>query len=186
MTDIQKTIETAKLADPEKPSDIKAARKRIPMDIPRRKLEVPELPGKYLYWPLESQVPAFIQAGYDFVHQSELDVSNLDLATDRSTLGNADMGDRIRVFAGTTTNGNAEFHVLMWLPQELRDEDCKAIEERNSRILESIFLDEKIMDGDREVSGSDAANRYVKTADAKSATPLFKRPVKKARDQSQR
>src|SRR5205807_8105847 len=110
-------------------------RKRIPMSVPRPRLSVPELPGYFLYWHLERNVPAALQAGYEFVNSNELPINQLNVATDSTVSGNADMGSHIRVVGGVGVDGRAEYHVLMKLRNEWRKEDERERDKRNADML---------------------------------------------------
>src|SRR5438105_15809557 len=88
-------------------------RKRIPMSVPRPRLSVPELPGYFLYWHLERNVPAALQAGYEFVNSNELPINQLNVATDSTVRGNADMGRHIRVVGGVGVDAGAGYQVVM-------------------------------------------------------------------------
>src|SRR2546421_9553453 len=164
------------------------------MSVPRPKLEVPQLDGYFLYWHLERNVPAALQAGYEFVLATELPVNQLNVATDSTVSGNADMGSHIRVVAGVGLDGQAEYHVLMKLRLEWRKEDERERDQRNAAILSGIFKEEKIVDTGPEgvssgVKPEDKSVRYVdrdRTGFAPTtpsapgkAKPLFQRPVRK-------
>lgn len=148
-------------------------RRRIPMSIPTRKLEVAEIPGFHLYWFLESNVPRAIEAGYDYVDSNEVTLSQQNVATGKDISGNADLGSRVKVVGGTGEHGGAEHLVLMKIRNEWYDEDRKAIEAKNASVLSAIFRDEPIP-GAEGPAGSDMSNRYVKT-------PLLNRPVRKGK-----
>jgi hypothetical protein len=150
-----------------------AARKRIPMSVPIRKLEVPEIPGYHMHWFLEKNVPRALQAAYEFVDFNEVPTSQTGLGNDVRSSGSADLGDRIRVLSGVGENSHPEYLVLMKLPEEFWLEDRKKIDELNASRLSVIFRGEKILDSDElKVSSDDQALRYVKTA-------LFNRPTRK-------
>ena len=151
---------------------VRGERKRIPMSTPRLKLQVPDLPGYYLYWHLESKVPQAIAAGYEFVLQDDLPVNQRGIGTDTQISGNADLGSHIRTPAGIGANGEPEYHVLMKLREEWYREDQKANDTRNLSKLEGIFGKGDIA-GSEHVSEADKAPRYVKKA-------LIQRPLRKA------
>lgn len=164
-------------------------RKRIPMSVPRQKLQVPPIEGYHLYWALESRLPQFLQAGYDFVDQKEVVVNNLNVSGNSALSGNASLDSRIRVVAGQTEGGQVEYHVLMKLRDEYWNEDRRLLEERNAQVLSSIFKNEQIMGSD-SISPEDKRQRYVKN-DLTSFVPpervpsghkpLFQRPTRKVR-----
>ena len=150
-----------------------AARKRIPMSVPVRKLEVPDLPGYHLHWFLEKNVPRAIQAAYEFVDFQELPINQTMLGSDVRSSGSADLGDRVRVLSGVSELSHPEYLVLMKLRQEYWLEDRAEIDRITASRLAPIFRGEKILDSDElQVSSDDQALRYVKTA-------LFNRPTRK-------
>lgn len=153
-----------------------AVRRRIPMSIPQRKLEVPEIPGFTLYWFREANVPRAIQGGYEFVDAKELPLNQHNVATDKGVSGNQDLGSRIRVVSGVAERGDAEYAVLMKIKTEWWQEDQDSITKRNGAVMGAIFNKEEIM-GSENVRGGDRDLRYVKTA-------LFSRPTRKARPNS--
>jgi hypothetical protein len=149
-----------------------AKRKRIPMSVPVRKLEVPEMEGWHLHWFLEKNIPRALQAAYEFVDFQELPINSTGLGQDVSE-GSADLGDRVRVLSGTNEHSHPEYLVLMKLPEEFWLEDRKKIDELNAARMGSIFRGEKILDSEEhQVSRDDQELRYVKTA-------LFNRPTRK-------
>lgn len=148
-----------------------AEKRRIPMSVPRRKLEVSDIPGYHLYWFLDQNVAAAQQAGYEFVDESEIELNQHGVGTSRDISGNADLGTLVKVVAGAGAGGRGEMLNLMKIKNEFYLADRKEIEARNAQILNSIFKDEKIM-GDESVSAADKGQTYVKQA-------LFNRPVNK-------
>ena len=147
-------------------------RKRIPLSVPRRKMEAPDLPGFHLHWFLESNVPTALQGGYEFVKMDEFPLNQIGVATDTSVSGNADLGTNIKIIAGIGADNRAEYQLLMKIREEWWKEDQKVIEARNASVMEAIFRNEKIA-GSERLSQEDQATRYVKTA-------LFQRPTRKA------
>lgn len=150
----------------------KAARKRIPMSVPSRKLEVPPIPGYHLYWFADRNVARAIQAGYEFVEDREVPLNQLNVATSRDISGNSDLGSHVRVIGGTAEGGGVEHLTLMKIKEEWYLEDQQVLEKRNAQIIQAIFRDEQIL-GSEQVSAEDRGQRYVKTA-------LFNRPKRKA------
>lgn len=152
-----------------------AQRRRIPMSVPIRRLELPELPGWHLHWFREINVARAMQAAYQFVESDEVLVSSRSIATDSELSGNADLGTRVRVHSGVTELNHPEYLVLMKLKEEFWDEDRRAFDQANANRLAGIFKNEQIMDpAESPVGADDKALRYVKTA-------VFNRPTRKAR-----
>ena len=166
-------MEQPKVNPANKPGVEPGARKRIPMSIPRRKLEVQEIEGYHLHWFLDANVPLAIQGGYEVVDSKEVPLSQFNVGTDSSLSGNASLGSNVRVVAGTAENGHPHFLNLMKIKLEWWQEDQKAIENRNASVLSAIFQDEAIP-GSSQPTPGDTSQRYVKTA-------LLNRPVRKGR-----
>lgn len=142
---------------------------RVPMGVPKRKLETPELPGYYLHWFLDENVDQAIQAWYEFVEQSELVVNQLNVATSASVSGSAGLGSRIRVLAEKSRGGTGQYLNLMKVKNEYREADQKVVGDSNLTQLQGIFRHEKIITDGPQGAGprgepSDRANSYVKTA----------------------
>lgn len=146
-------------------------RKRIPMSVPRRQLETPELPGYHLHWFKERNVAWATQGGYEFVDSGELSVVQKNVGGDSESSGNQDMGSRIRVMSAITEGADPQYFVLMKIRQEWFEEDQRALASRNLEILRAIFRDKRIL-GPQGMSQSDSENRYVSKA-------LFSRPLPK-------
>jgi hypothetical protein len=156
------------------PTNAAPEKKRIPLSIPSRKLEVAEIPGWHLYWFLESNVPRAVQGGYVFVKDEEVTLNQHNVAADKSISGNVDLGSQVKVVGGVSESGGAEHLVLMKIKQEWYDEDKRAIEAKNASVMAAIFRDEAIPGGEPSLAGADTSNRYVSTA-------LFNRPVRKGK-----
>jgi hypothetical protein len=154
-------------------------RARIPMHSVRRKLEVPEIPGYRLYWFLDINIPAALQAYYEFVGKDEVEVNQFNPGNDENTSGNIDLGNRVRLYAGPNAAGHPEYFTLMKLKKEHADDDAREIARRNAQILEGVFKREQIL-GDTEQKGdADLDQRYVKPDMTKAHIPLFLRKVRK-------
>lgn len=153
-----------------------AVRRRIPMSVPQRKLEVPEIPGFKLYWFKEASVPRALQGGYEHVDAHELPINQHNVANDKGVSGNQDLGSHVRIVGGVAEGGGVEYAVLMKIKEEWWQEDQNALAEKNASIVGSIFNKEAILGSDK-VQGGDRDVRYVKTA-------LFSRPTRKARPNS--
>jgi len=140
-------------------------RARIPMSVPFRKLEAPEIPGYHTHWARESDIPRFIQAWYEFVSPEDFPGGKVVLnqrnpAMDTEVSGNTDLGNRISVAAGRGPDGPERLY-LMKLPEDLWLEDRAKIDGRNATMLGQIFRGEKIMDRD-QVSPDVEKTRYVR------------------------
>ena len=168
----------ASVANPKNPdyiADILAGRrKRIPMSSVQRKMEVAAIDGYYLYWAAEINIPAMMEAGYEFVDRSEVHMVSQALAGDKSLSGNTDLGTRVSMVGSLSgPNGGPERAYLMKIRQEWRDEDKAALDAANSRILQGIFKGEQIAAPDGTIRDKGQLE-YVRTA-------LFNRPTRKAK-----
>ena len=152
-------------------------RKRIPMSVALRKLEVPELPGYHLHWFLESRVPRAIQGGYTLVQDGEVPINQRSVGTDSLISGNGDLGGGVKIVGGTAEGGGAEYLVLMKIPQEWFDEDQAALRNRHNDTIGSIFKGEEILGSEKDAE-EDEGTRYVNRERTKKA--LFSRTPRKA------
>jgi hypothetical protein len=155
-----------------------AERRRIPMSIPQRKLQVDPIAGYHTHWFRDDNIERAIQAGYEFVDCNEVTVNQQNTATSRGISGNADLGTRVRVVSGMGQNG-PEYLTLMKIKEEWHREDMAVLEKRNASVMEAIFQEGKVMGDDQQNPGDKRLN-YVKTADAGNM-PLFNRLNKKGR-----
>lgn len=136
----------------------KSERIRIPMSVPVRALETPEIPGYHTHWFKETNIPRAKQAWYEFVAWDEVPVNQRNVGTDKSITGNTDLGSYISI----ADRGSPERLYLMKLKEELWLDDRKKIDERNAAILGGIFRGEVIVDSgpEGETKGS-KDHRYV-------------------------
>lgn len=163
------------------PSEGSASRKRIPMSVPRRKLETTVIPGFRCYWFLEERIPQAIQAGYEFVDDREVHVNQSGVASDLSVSGNQSLDSRVRIHAG-----GGQYFILMKIKEEWFREDQQLIAKRNAEVLSQIFRGEVIVEGEGapQQSQSDRNLRYVdldRTSLAMPQKSLFQRPTRKSR-----
>jgi hypothetical protein len=139
-------------------------RKRVPMSIPRRKLEVADRPGWVRYW--VNDYPGRVQqaraGGYDHVLEGAVDIANNSLGADSTNSGNAGMGSPICLTVGTTDQGGPLLAYLMEIPEEWHQADQKVIQDKVDLIDKTIRRQGIAADGE---SGVDSKNRYVKTAE---------------------
>lgn len=141
---------------------------RRPMSMPQLSLQVPEIPGYYLYWFLDNQIDQALQAGYEFVDREEVTLNNRGVANDQTEDGNDDLGSRVSRVAGQSEAGSiqAQRLYLMKLRQEWRDKDVAAMAARNESIAAALRggVPTGIEHGaaPQETPG-DKARRYLKT-----------------------
>jgi hypothetical protein len=157
------------------PSLLRSGRKRIPMSVPQRKLEVPEIPGYHLHWFREVNVPRAIQAAYEFVKTDELPINQISLGSSVDSSGNTDLGTNVRVIGAINELNHPEYLVLMKLREEYWREDRAEIDAKAASKMKAIFRDEVILDDPSHPPDADTqALRYVKTA-------VFNRPTRKVK-----
>lgn len=168
------TLTLQKAANPSNSAPVAGTRKRIPMSVPMRRLEVPDMPGFHLHWFKEINVPRAQAAAYEFVEMNEVSVNQTGVATSGEISGSADLGNRVRVLGGVSELSHPEYLVLMKLREEYWNEDRAVIDQANAKRMGAIFNKEQILDSDKhQVSGDDQALRYVSKA-------VMNRPARKA------
>lgn len=152
---------------------------RIPMSVPMRKLEVPDIAGYHLHWIKESNIPRALAAWYEFVDFDEVPINQRGVGTDTEISGNTDLGSRISISAGIGADSKPERLYLMKLAEQHWLEDRKKIDERNATQLSGIFRGEKILDKG-EVNPDVAETRYVDKDRTFERRALFQRRRQKA------
>lgn len=152
-------------------------RKRTPISGNERKLETTAIPGYHLHWPLEQRVPLFLQAGYEFVEATEVVLTQVNIASSAGFGGNSDLGNRIRVFGGSTDHGQALYHVLMKIKEAWWLEDQKKLEEKNGGIIGSIFRADFSQVPSQEVKPNSQVDRGLTYVDKERS--LFQRTPRK-------
>ena len=155
------------------PQVTKTERTRIPMSIPLPKLSVPPIDGYHLHWFLEKRCSRALQGGYEFVDEGEVSLNQLNVATSSEMSGNSDLGSRVSAVANESDPSNSERLYLMKIKQEWYDQDQKALEEHNEKILSAI-RQKKVIAPEGAQRG-DLANSYVKTADLQTTIPSSRR-----------
>lgn len=111
---------------------------RIPMSVPQRHLELPDIPGYHTHWFMGSNVSRALRASYTFVTEEDgVDVNNFDLAGNATASGNSDLGTRISIPAAVGGDSEERLYAMK-LPLELWEEDCRALEKRNEKIAAAL------------------------------------------------
>ena len=155
-----------KIVSPANRAQPAAERKRIPMSVPVRKLEAPDIPGYHLHW--FAGTPARIQraldAGYEFVDQREMKLNPIGLGQDSTHSGNMNLGSRVSIVAGQDEQGQPEELVLMKIKEEWYIEDQKLVEERNDSVAQALAGG--LYGAERDGQG-DTQHRYVDKARTK-------------------
>lgn len=175
-------LEAQKLAtfNPANPDGVaasapKLARRRIPLSVPRRKLEATPIPGYVLYWFKESNTEIAIQAGYDFVDAEEVTINQTNEAGSSEASGNTDLGSRVSVIGDRVgERGVPERLILMKIPEDWWREDRELLDNENAAIIKTIFGG-----GIFAAERGDHSQSYVKTSIAHGRGALFNRGLKK-------
>lgn len=145
-----------------------AARKRIPMSVPTRKLEAAEIPGYHLYWfyGTADQIQRATEGGYEFVDEREVRLNAASLGSNSAAGGNTDMGSRVSVLAGADIghDGQPVRLILMKIKLEWYEEDQKILEKRNEQI--AAALRGGLLGAEQDGVG-DTQHRYVDRARTK-------------------
>lgn len=137
-------------------------RKRIPLSVPRRKLEVAPIPGYVLYWFLQGDVLDAQNGGYEFVNRDEVKLNQHGVANDHDDSGNASLGSHVEVLGNKANEqGKPEFLVLMKIRQEWWEEDRKLLDDRNASVVNAIFSG-KVIPGAENATPQDSGLAYVK------------------------
>jgi len=134
---------------------------RVPMNTARQRLQTREIEGYRLYWFKEENVPAAIDAYYEFVNPHEVHLNQLTVANSAVQPGGTDMGSRMSLVADKTDAGLPVRAYLMKIKLEYYKEDQADFAKRNGTVLEAMFGDE--VTGD--VSVDDTGRLVVKPHD---------------------
>lgn len=168
----EKAAELAAKAQRQNPSvapgkDVET-RKRIPLSVPQRKLEVPEIPGFHLRWfrGTPQRLAQAERAGFIFVSPEEIELNSVALGGDASHNGNTDLGSRVSVIEGSEVDGggNAIRMYLMKQSLEHYKEDKALNDQRNDSIAETLTAGYRTGQLGGRVAGEsaeDAQQRYV-------------------------
>ena len=150
------------------PGKSPAARKRIPLSVPQRKLETPDIPGYYLRWfrGTPQRLAQAERAGFEFVRPEEVDMPDISLGGDASRTGNSDMGARVSVLEGSEidSGGQAVRMYLMKQKMEYRIEDNAISQATNDRVVDALtasFRHGQVGGRAEGETAEDAATRYV-------------------------
>lgn len=79
---------------------------RIPMSIPHRKLETPEIPGYHQHWMADrdGRIQQALRAGYQFVEPEDINALNVkQIGSGKSAPTGTDLGTRISMISGGET-----------------------------------------------------------------------------------
>lgn len=157
-------------------------RKRIPLSVPQRKLEVPDIPGYHLRWfrGTKQRINQALQAGYMFVTPDEVQLNNVAIGGDAAKAGNAAMDDKVSVIEGGDTEGGQAVHMIL-MKQSLahKREDDRILQDRNDSIADTLtanFRQGTVAAGAQGELPVDVQNRYVDRSRTK-IPDMFKRKL---------
>ncbi len=156
-------------------------RRRVPFSVPTPRLAVPEIPGYHLHWFIGTpgRIDRALQAGYEFVEQTEVRVNNHLLGSETAEQGSTDMGTRVSIAAGgeIELGGQAARLYLMKIKEEWWQEDQKAAIGPGSRlegVRQALLSGMLGREGQRN---EDNAQVYVDTK--RTAIPDYLNPNKR-------
>lgn len=171
------------------PGKASGERKRIPLSVPQRKLEVPGIPGFYLRWfrGTPQRLAQAERAGFEYVDEREIELNNLSLGGDATKAGNTDLGSRVSVIEGSETDGSGQAirMYLMKQPLHLKKEDDDITQERNDSVAAALtaqYRDGTIGHGAPGAPAEDASDVSARYVDKKRAKVpgLFQKKLRRA------
>lgn len=149
------------------PGTSQAERKRIPLSVPQRKLEVPDIPGYHLRWfrGTAARLAQAQRAGYEFVRQHEVQLNSVVIGGDATKAGNASLGDFVSVIEGSEVDGQGQAVQMILMKQKMEHklEDDAIINSRNDSVCDALVgqLQTGQVGTDRGETSEDRAARYV-------------------------
>lgn len=165
------------IADP-KGTVPKTRKKRIPMSVARRKLEVTqEIPGWHLHFFRDDKLAQALDAGYEYCSRREVSLNINNPGSLPHQDGNTALDSHVSLVGGKDDDGKPIGLTLMKIENEYFEEDQKLLEDQNINRMRDIFMNEMIVGKDGRLSKD--ATAYVKTA-------VFNRPIRKAGPQARR
>jgi len=160
MAEVTKT-ETKPVTNPALPAEERKRPPRVPMNTARQRLQTREIEGYRLYWFKEENVPAALDAYYEFVSPHEVHLNQLTVSNSAVQPGGTDMGSRMSLIADKTDAGLPVRAYLMKIKLEYFKQDQEDFAKRNGTVLEAMFGNE--VSGD--VSVDDTGRIVVKQHD---------------------
>jgi len=148
---------------------------QVSIDSLTRKLEVPALPGYHQHWFLERNIPAALQAWYEFVTPQEQ--PTLDTSIGGRTKGTTSDdigGSRVARVAGVNEQGLPEQLVLMKIRLPWFQASQKKLAQRNLSIIQQIFHKRAPVKAPEELS-EDYLARYTKEATIDMSNGRFRK-----------
>jgi hypothetical protein len=149
----------------ERPGKPTSERRRGSFLAPTRKLEVPEIPGYYLYWVRGTydEISRAMNAGFEFVTQDEVKLNNTSLGTTSVKSGNTDLGSRVSVIAGSELDETGQPLRLYLMKQkwEYHLEDLEELDKRNQTVIRALVSSTAVGGPAPGETAADVAARYV-------------------------
>jgi hypothetical protein len=188
MNDLQAKVNEAKVAMSKQnptvtPGKTVEERKRIPLSVPQRKLEVPDIPGYKLRWfrGTAQRLAQAERAGFVFVSEDEVQLNSVSLGGDATKAGNSDMGSRVSVIEGGETDGQGQAIRMYLMKQKMEHflEDQRIGQDRNDSVADALvgtYKTGQIGAGQQGESKEDIDARYVDKSRTK-IPELFRRKV---------
>ena len=160
-------------------------RKRIPLSVPQRKLEVADIPGYHLRWirGTAQRLAQAERAGYDYVSPEEVQLNDTLLGGDGTKTGSTDLGSRVSVVEGSEVDGGGNAIRLYLMKQKLEHyyEDNEIAQKRNDSVADALtarYAQGQVGGRADGETAADAAQRYVDPR--RSRVPeLFRRKGRK-------
>lgn len=162
-------------------------RKRIPLSVPQRKLETPDIPGYYLRWfkGTAQRLAQAERAGFEYVEQDEVQLNDVGLGGDGSKAGSADLGSRVSIVEGGEVDGGGNAIRMYLMKQKLEHhlEDQAISQKRNDSIADTLtagYAQGQVGGRAEGETAQDAGLRYVDKTRSK-IPDLFKRKTGRGR-----
>jgi hypothetical protein len=148
-----------------------AARKRIPLSVPQRKLEVAPIPGYYLRWfrGTPARLAQAERAGFEFVDEDEVQMNSTHLGGNALHTGSTDLGTRVSVIEGSETDGAGQAVRMYLMKQKLEyyHEDAKTIQARNDLVADALTTGYRQGQVGGQAPGETAADVNLRYVDPK-------------------
>ncbi len=163
-------------------------RRRIPLSVPQRKLQVPAIPGFHLRWLRGiGRAQQALQAGFEFVSPDEVSLNSVGPGGDASHSGNSDMGNRVSVVEGGEIEGGQAVRMyLMKQKMEFYLEDKQILDKINDKTAANLTQAYKTgtvgqgQAGAPRLDASDEGKQYVDASRTKVPEIFKKKAVKVA------
>lgn len=132
----------------------------VPMSVPQARLQVPPRAGWHRHWIRNEpgRIERALNAGYQFVDQSDVHLPSRSLGGPPEESGNSDLGSRVSIAAGGYTDGGqAQRLFLMECPLSLYERAQAMLQKVNDGTVEALSAGQT-----GRHSPQDRGNTYVK------------------------